>query len=278
MTLRPSINCPCAAERIANVLSYSAPPIGETDFGFEEDKYSRSFDKCITCGHFFGRHNLPVSRIYEAEYVDSTYGDASGMVERLNKIMSLPPTQSDNAFRVRRIREWAFSERRVESTQTRPMRLLDVGAGIGVFPAAMKKEGWEVVAIEPDPRTVDMLRSVVRIQSFQEDFLDLDESQIGTFDAITFNKVLEHVEEPFKLLSHASGFLEEGGFCYVEVPDVKALGDGAEREEFFVEHHHVFSPTSLALLAENSGFRLENLGRIIEPSGKFTLYAFLAAN
>lgn len=277
MTLKPSINCPCRNERIAEVLSYSAPPVGETDFGFSRESYCRSFDECTTCGHYFGRHDLPVAKIYEADYVDSTYGSPEGMVDRLNKILSLPPEQSDNALRVTRIRHFFAATRPQATLQTESHRLLDVGAGIGVFPAAMKAEGWEVVAIEPDARTVRMLRSRVEIEALEKDFLELDTAQIGHFSCVTFNKVLEHVEDPSFMLSHAVSFLEEGGFCYVEVPDVRAAESGKGREEFFVEHHHVFSPSSLSLLVEHSGFDLVSLQRIVEPSGKFTLCAFMKA-
>jgi len=277
MTFQPSINCPCIGQRNTDVLSYSAPPVGETDFGFSKESYRRSFDECVTCGHYFARHDLPVSQIYEADYVDSTYGSTEGMVTRLQRILSLPPDKSDNASRVKRIRDFASAARLEGPSQPHKDRLLDVGAGIGVFPAAMKSEGWEIVAIEPDPRTVDMLRSVVGIQAFQQDFLELDAAKLGRFRCVTFNKVLEHVEAPSSLLSHAVSFLEESGFIYVEVPDVSAADSGESREEFFVEHHHVFSPSSLSLLVEKSGFDLVNLERIVEPSGKFTLCAFIKA-
>lgn len=277
MTFTPSINCPCVSTRIPDVLSYSAPPEGETDFGFDKESYCRSFDECATCGHYFGRHELPVSQIYESDYMDSTYGNAQGMVDRLNKVLSLPPEQSDNAQRVNRIRDFFAATRCPAESETKDPRVLDVGAGIGVFPAAMKSAGWEVVAIEPDPRTVEMLRSVVEIEALDEDFVRIDPAHIGLFTCVTFNKVLEHVEDPFSLLCHASNFLDKGGFCYVEVPDVKAVESGKSREEFFVEHHHVFSPSSLSLLVENSGFELVSLERIVEPSGKFTLFAFMKA-
>jgi hypothetical protein len=78
------------------------------------------------------------------------------------------------------------------------------------------------------------------------------------------------------MLRRARGCLAPGGFVYVEVPDGEAAADaGADREEFFVDHWHVFSPASLALLARQAGFRTIALERLREPSGKFTLRAFL---
>jgi len=275
MTFEPSINCECSSERSPDVLRFCNKPAAETDFGFADSGYERSYDECTTCGHYFGRHNLPLAQIYESSYVDSTYGNSHGMVQRLEKILALPAEESDNALRVRRIEAFYLANLGQSAAAQNQRKLLDVGAGIGVFPAAMKVEGWEVVAIEPDPRTVLLLSSVVKVKALQEDFLDLSADRIGKFNAITFNKVLEHVEDPSDLLSHARGFLAERGFCYVEVPDVHAATQGKQREEFFVEHHHVFSPASLSILVQNSGFDLVRLERLVEPSGKFTLCAFM---
>ncbi len=52
--------------------------------------------------------------------------------------------------------------------------------------------------------------------------------------------------------------------------------DGPDREEFFIEHLHVFSMASLGLLAQRAGFAVDSAERLREPSGKYTLVAFLS--
>ena len=221
---------------------------------------------------------MPLDNLYESEWVDATYGGIEGMAKRFDQVMALPPHKSDNAQRVHRVTRFAASRSSPDTTTpTSPKggRLLDVGAGIGVFPAAMRDAGWDVVAVEPDPRTVQMLTDRLGIKTEARDFLTLRRHDLGTFDAVTFNKVLEHVEDPVELLSHAREFLEPGGFCYVEVPDTLAADEGPDRGEFNVAHHHVFSPASLVLLVERSGFNIRHVERLHEPSGKFSVYAFL---
>jgi predicted TPR repeat methyltransferase len=98
---------------------------------------------------------------------------------------------------------------------------------------------------------------------------------IGKFDLISFNKVLEHIQNPIEMLSVAIELLNQGGLIYIEVPD----GDSAfladpSHEEFFIEHHHAFSLSSLALMVERSGLKCLEIKRIVDPSGKFTLYCF----
>jgi len=64
---------------------------------------------------------------------------------------------------------------------------------------------------------------------------------------------------------------------YLELPDAEGAGDvGPLREEFFIEHHHVFSYASAALLATRAGFDLLAIERLREPSTKYTIRVFAA--
>ncbi len=100
----------------------------------------------------------------------------------------------------------------------------------------------------------------------------------GKFDIVTFNKVLEHVEDPVAMLRHASAFLAPGGFVYLELPDGEmAAREGAGREEFFIEHLHVFSFMSITMLAERAGLTPLAVERLQEPSTKHTLRSFMTA-
>ena len=140
----------------------------------------------------------------------------------------------------------------------------------------MNAAGWNVVAVEPDPRTAQHLREAVGVEAQAVPIEALGRDFAGRFDAVTFNTVLEHVEDPVAMLGAARPLLAPGGFVYIEVPDAEAASaHGKEREEFFIEHHHVFSAASLALTAARAGFAVLDLERLREPSSKFTLRAFL---
>jgi 2-polyprenyl-3-methyl-5-hydroxy-6-metoxy-1,4-benzoquinol methylase len=255
--------------RLVEAIVYDRRPEGETRFGIDESDYRRAYDRCEVCGHYFARHAIDLSRLYETSYVDATYGGATGMRARLERIRALPPERSDNAGRAARIDAFA--------AQMKGRKLLDVGAGIGVFPASMLSHGWSVEAIELDARTADHLRDVLAIAAYTEDLKTLAARNVGSFDAITFNKVIEHVKDPVAIVRDAIPLMAEGGFVYIEVPDVAAAIDGPNREEFFIEHLHVFSPSSLIMTIEKAGLAVFELERIREPSGKYTLFAFAKA-
>ena len=269
---QPTLRCACLGRHLVAAFRYDAPPVGETRFALGGASYARAYDRCTECGHWFARHALDLGRLYERAYVDATYGGPAGMRERLQRILALPPERSDNAGRVARL--CAFASARFGRRMTE-RRLLDVGAGVGVFPAAMKAAGWAVVALEPDPRTAEHLRQSAGVEAQAAPIAALDPDRVGRFDAITFNKVLEHVEDPVGMLAAARPLLAGGGFVYAEVPDAEAAAaEGAGREEFFIEHHHVFSQASLSIMGAGAGLAAVAVERLREPSGKFTLRGF----
>lgn len=257
--------CPmCGAGSMERWHRYQEPPVGETVFDLRGQQYVRDLLRCGVCGHFVSRTDLDLAGLYEGEYMDATYaGDR--LRATYERIMALPEDQSDNVARVDRVvRELGTSG-----------RVLDVGSGLGVFPARMKEAGWQVTALDPDARAVEHTRELVGVDAVQADFFQAEAADLGRFDLVTLNKVLEHVPDPVAMLERAAGLLGPGGVVYVELPDGEgAAGEGPGREEFFIEHLHVFSPASLALLSARAGLRLRRVERVREPSTKYTTFAF----
>jgi SAM-dependent methyltransferase len=195
------------------------------------------------------------------------------MRETFDRIVSLPPERSDNTGRISRVADFA----RARFGATHVPRLLDIGAGLGVFPFNMKQLGWACTALDPDPRAGAHLRNVVGVDTIIGDFFSTTFDG-KYFDVITLNKVLEHVEDPVAMLLKCAIVLARNGFIYVEVPDIAAAVEGSGREEYFIEHYHVFSPASLALCGERAGLSLAQTFRLREPSGKYTLVGFFITN
>jgi len=256
------------------LFDYTAPPAGETHFpSLDGAGYRRKVFKCEGCGHFTSVCEMDISGIYSEEYVNATYRDEDGVRRTFERIVGLPAAKSDNAGRVDRVCRFADSYF-ADGTER---RLLDIGAGLAVFPWGMKQRGWDCTALDPDPRAAEHARTVAGVKSICADFLT--ESLSERFPLVTLNKVLEHVPDPVAMLARAGGLLHEPGIVYVEVPDGEAASDeGPGREEFFIEHLHVFSAASVALLARRAGLQLLEMRRLREPSTKFTLCAFLTSS
>lgn len=266
--------CLCGHAGLEQVAAFDAPPPGETRFDFGH-AYARRLLRCRACGHVLSDHAMDLEGLYAGAYVDSTYGDRLRAV--FERICALPPEASDNHGRVVRVAELA--RRRFAGRQPgHAPRVLDVGSGLCVFLHRLKDLGFDCLALDPDRRAADHARQVAGVASVQADFRRAAELGLGAFDVITFNKVLEHVADPVAMLAAAGPLLEQGGMVYLELPDGEAaLQEGPHREEFFIEHHHAFSPESVARLARLAGFAVLECRRLREPSGKYTVWAALEA-
>jgi SAM-dependent methyltransferase len=265
--------CPISGETQARlVFCYDAPPEGEIGFRRPAgEPYRREVWQFARSNHFVSRHAMTVQTDYGGDYVNATYGNDAGLRAAFERVIALPPERSDNAGRIASIQ--SFAAEHLGAGQD--VRLLDVGAGLGVFPHAVKRAGWHCTAIDPDERAVAHMRDQVGVDAIVGDFMSIEGA--GRFDIVTFNKVLEHVEDPVAMLRRARQFVAPGGFVYIELPDGEMAAQvSAAREEFFVEHLHVFSFVSIAMLADRAGFRPIAIERLQEPSTKFTLRAFLS--
>jgi 2-polyprenyl-3-methyl-5-hydroxy-6-metoxy-1,4-benzoquinol methylase len=268
------LHCVCRGEHFRRVFAYTAPPESEVCFAFSSaQEYYREVLCCQLCGHFVSKHEMNDVALYQGDYVNSNYG-ADGIRQAFDRIVSLDPGKSDNIGRVDRILEFADHHFANGTFANRAPSVLDVGSGLCVFLHRMKEAGWNCTALDPDARAVAHARDEVGVNAVCGDFMK--EQGLGRFDVVTFNKVLEHVEDPVAMLAKSMEHLGDGGFVYVELPDGEAaLAEGPGREEFFIDHLHVFSCASLTLLVERAGFSVLTVDRLREPSTKYTLRAFL---
>jgi len=261
--------CLCGSSELEPVFEYREPPEGEVRFPLAGE-YRRRMARCARCGHFVSQHDMDMSGLYSGAYVDATYG-ASGMRKTFDRIVALPPEKSDNAGRVVRVIEYARAR-----FGAKPISVLDVGSGLCVFLHRLSREtGWRCTALDPDARAAAHAREAAGVEAICGDFMEI--APPARYDMLTFNKVLEHVLDPVAMLARASTYLAPGGAVYIELPDGEAAAvDGAGREEFCIDHHHVFSLRSLHLLAQRAGFAVVEEERLREPSSKYTLRALLA--
>jgi len=266
--------CFCDDAQFEPVFTYTEPPRGETQFRFSTGRqYRREVLRCRCCGHFVSVHVMDTADLYSDDYARSTYGPG-GIQGAFERIIALDPSGSDNAGRVRRVLHFAASHLGLPAGGP---SVLDVGSGLCVFLHGMKAAGWRCTALDPNDLFARHARERVGVEAVCGDFMAM--TDLGRFDVVAFNKVLEHVQDPVAMLARSAGCLRDGGFVYVEVPDGEsAVADGPGREEFFIEHWHVFSAASLALLAVRAGFSARVIERLREPSGKYTLWAFLTPN
>ena len=264
--LRPEA-CPITGELLARrVFVYDCAPEGETDFEFADEDYYREVWQFQPTGHYVSVHEMGDSLDYTGDYVSNTYLDGEGIHRAFQRVQDLPTEKSDNFGRVSYLLD-AVSQ---YGLSPEGLSVVDVGSGTGVFPFSISKLGWRCLAIDPDLRAVEHMETRLGLDALCGEF---DSGlEIGQFDLLTLNKVLEHVVDPVGMLSLVHEYTRPAGLVYLEVPDgetAELAGQG--REEFFVDHHHVFSAKSIEYLATQVGLECLAIERLTEPSSKFTL-------
>ena len=136
----------------------------------------------------------------------------------------------------------------------------------------MKINNHYVNGVDLDQRYVTFLKKK-KIKIFCTPLNKLDIRK--KFDLITFNKVLEHVNNPVGMIKDSLKFLKRDGVIYIEVPDKKAKIKGKHCGEFCPDHLQVFSKISLNDMVNAAGLQKILIKNIIEPSNKYTIYGFM---
>jgi SAM-dependent methyltransferase len=134
---------------------------------------------------------------------------------------------------------------------------LEIGAGNGALLKHLQGLGFaQLVGIEPSRQAARSappnLRALIRIESFDPGALPA-----AHFTLVVANQTLEHVADPFSLLTAVRGLLKPGGVLMIVSHNyrhrlMRLLG--ARSPIIDIEHLQVFSRASLAFALERAGF------------------------
>ncbi|HJX13207.1 MAG TPA: class I SAM-dependent methyltransferase [Dehalococcoidales bacterium] len=261
----------CGSPDMTIIATITRQPSGETDFGIPAARYRRLVMQCQECLVYCNVHGYIPDDFYRGRYNEDTYGRQ--ILEKYRQIRGLPREKSDNKHRAERVA--AFLDGL--GLPREQVSILDVGSGLGVFPAEMKDMGFKCYCIDPDPAAAEHALKNIGVEGAHTGTLDGFKTD-RKFDLISFNKVLEHLKKPVPYLKRARDFLSSRGAVYVELPDGDAAlehGTVVDREEFYIEHFTVFNRDSLAYLAREAGFDCLEVKSVHEPSDKYTIYTFM---
>lgn len=140
-------------------------------------------------------------------------------------------------------------------------RVLDVGCGRGVVLAALARLGVEAWGVERSAEAARGLDRAVRLVVAPD--LSAAKLEAGSFGAVSFRHVLEHLDDPAAALRAARRLLHPEGVLLVEVPDfsspqARVLG----RHWFHLDpprHIHHFTTRSLERIVVDADFAIEEV-------------------
>ena len=147
-------------------------------------------------------------------------------------------------------------------------RFLDVGSGSGQFLYEMKQFGMDIYGVEPsdfDEKTakekkLNILKSDLIKANYPSNY----------FDIITFNHVLEHVNNPLKTIKEIHRILKKDGALIIGVPNSNSLAYWLFKKNWYqldvLRHLFNFSDKNLGNLLKKEGFKIKKVRYNSRPS------------
>lgn len=152
---------------------------------------------------------------------------------------------------------------RIKAYLDKDMSVLDVGSGGGEFVYLMKTLGCRATGIEPNEgyarHSVSAYGIDVRIGLLQDVSLEG-----GGYDFVTMWHVLEHVEDPARILEKIVHWIRQGGFLAVEVPDIEATCQSPSNR-FHIAHLYNFNLVTLKNMGKKAGLTV--VEHVASPDG-----------
>jgi len=142
-----------------------------------------------------------------------------------------------------------------------PGRLLEVGCASGAFMGEMAANGWVVEGIEFSDSAAASARA--NGLSVHTGSVESAPDYRGPFDLVIGWMVMEHLHDPVGALSKLARWTKPGGWLAIAVPNAGSteflLFKGAGYALHIPNHLYHFTPETLAMLLEKSGWKVERV-------------------
>jgi 2-polyprenyl-3-methyl-5-hydroxy-6-metoxy-1,4-benzoquinol methylase len=158
--------------------------------------------------------------------------------------------------------------------------LLELGLGHGITTEIFGRRFKRHVVVDASPAVIENFR-----QRFPKSAADIVESYFETFDTterfdvIMLGYVLEHVDEPVRILKHFRHLLAPGGRMFVAVPNAEVLNrrlghlsgmlsdlQELSEHDLLLGHKRYYTVESLRRDIELAGYRIQRLeGIYLKP-------------
>src|SRR5262249_20965582 len=152
-------------------------------------------------------------------------------------------------------------------------RVLELGCATGYMSSVLRDQGCQVVAIEIDPEMAERARGYCeRVIVGDLDAIDLSR-ELGDdrFDVVVAADVLEHLNDPSRVLSPLKPFLRPDGYLVASLPNIAhgsvrlslLAGQFVYGQRGLLDRSHLrfFTRGSLEDLFEDAGFVIGSIDR-----------------
>lgn len=158
--------------------------------------------------------------------------------------------------------------------------LLELGLGHGITTGVFEQHFKRHVVVDASPAVIENFR-----QRFPHSKVEIAESYFETFDmpehfdVIVFGYILEHVDDPVRILKHFRSFLAPGGRMFVTVPNAEVLNrrlghlagllpdmQQLSEHDLLLGHKRYYTVESLQKDIQQAGYEIQRLeGIYLKP-------------
>ncbi|MEO9139066.1 MAG: class I SAM-dependent methyltransferase [Jatrophihabitans sp.] len=218
--------------------------------------------RCPRCALVFVSPRLTsdaLQKLYEApEYHEGVYGEPG----RFSPAMLLQ-------------RQWTKGRLALAASELRRpaqgSRLLEIGAGHGLFLAAAQRAGYDVTGVELSATAAEHARSSLglTVHSTQLEDAPLE----GRFDVVCAWDTIEHVPDPVEFWRSIRGLVADDGVVLFSTPYFSSLPSRLLRSRWWTlkptEHIWHFTPVTHATVADRADMRVTQI--VLNPLSRSNL-------
>jgi 2-polyprenyl-3-methyl-5-hydroxy-6-metoxy-1,4-benzoquinol methylase len=177
---------------------------------------------------------------------------ATGLLSRLRSHLAWRADRSDDLIDV------------ITRRLPRGASIVDIGSGDGSQLTLLSPRGFRMTGVERDTKSVSLQGEQPEQTQVLEGSAEALPPQLarGSFDAVMFKQVLEHLVDPVGALRNAAQLLKPGGLMFIEVPNNEsaiARQSGLSWEHMDAPRHiNFFTLDTLQATATAAGLAVES--------------------
>ncbi|MDH5770739.1 MAG: class I SAM-dependent methyltransferase [Candidatus Bathyarchaeota archaeon] len=149
-------------------------------------------------------------------------------------------------------------------------RVLDIGCAFGYFLKLCDDYNLETYGVDVSKYAINEAKRITKAKLYLGDINEgLSVFNNEFFDLVTMFDVIEHLKNPWSLLTEVYRVLRRGGKMIIVTPNINAIAKLLEKNQWggFSDpsHFYLFTSDSLRFLVEKAGFLVTRLETTFYP-------------